>query len=679
MARGTSLNTNNKYEFDNKKGFLHPDHNYAWLSQIGDITNLAIVLFKPDLSLEFYNKNAQLFFELGVIQDSAELSYSKLVAVLAERGAFGEGNTSSFTALVEDILSNQSSQRTAETADIKLTMPSGRRLHVKQKYIDGSLLLTAEDITSEEEAKLTLDIALQSGAAGYCYYNCEKVEWTIHGDFLEKHLTQRQMERAREDGILYIVHPDDLESTQTVWETAKREGHAWKHTCRILTGNGKTIWLKWSSKPQKSESGKLIGFISFFEDITQQLETNDALRLAKESAEKALKTKNDFLARLSHEVRTPMNGVIGIADALIHHHSNEEIRPKLELIQTSAEKILRIVDETLNHSKLHADKLVLDSKPSNPKVSVENVIRLWEHKALKNNIKLSYHIDESVPEDITFDSMRYEQCLNNLLSNAIKFTPNGIVKVVMTTVKTPKQIDRLIIAVQDNGIGMTVEQQKQIFEAYTQADKSIASRFGGTGLGMTITKEIIELMGGFISVRSELGKGSVFALTLPFESVANDIAAQNSDALVEQLLEKAKPEPTNYSNLRILVVDDNATNHMVISSLLESLVAEIHLANDGQQAIDILKTRDIDVVLMDIHMPIMDGIEATLSIRGADAPWSDVLIVALTADPQYQQKRLCKNIGMDDSLAKPVRLADILQALDNVLEIDRDQEFLKSA
>jgi len=226
---------------------------------------------------------------------------------------------------------------------------------------------------------------------------------------------------------------------------------------------------------------------------------------------------------------------------------------------------------------------------------------------------------------------------------------------------------------------MTVEQQKQIFEAYTQADKSIASRFGGTGLGMTITKEIIELMGGFISVRSELGKGSVFALTLPFESVANDIAAQNSDALVEQLLEKAKPEPTNYSNLRILVVDDNATNHMVISSLLESLVAEIHLANDGQQAIDILKTRDIDVVLMDIHMPIMDGIEATLSIRGADAPWSDVLIVALTADPQYQQKRLCKNIGMDDSLAKPVRLADILQALDNVLEIDRDQEFLKSA
>jgi CheY-like chemotaxis protein len=227
---------------------------------------------------------------------------------------------------------------------------------------------------------------------------------------------------------------------------------------------------------------------------------------------------------------------------------------------------------------------------------------------------------------------------------------------------------------------MTPDQQKQIFEAYTQADKSIARRFGGTGLGMTITKEIIELMGGSISLRSESGKGSVFALTLPIEEIKPKATKQQSEALVDQLLEKAMPEPSKYADLRILVTDDNATNHMVVSSLLESLVGEIHIASDGQQAIQVLETTPIDIVLMDIHMPVMDGIEATLAIRGRPESWSDVLIIALTADPQYQQRRLCKNIGMDDALAKPVKLVELLRAFDNVLAIENPtQNFQKSA
>jgi len=424
----------------------------------------------------------------------------------------------------------------------------------------------------------------------------------------------------------------------------------------------------------------VISFTCFFKDITQELETSDALRKAKESAENSLKTKNDFLARLSHEVRTPMNGVIGIADALIHHHPDKTIKPKLELIQSSADKILRIVDETLSHTKLHADKLTLESEPASPAKSVENVIRLWEHKALKNNISLSYSIAPSVPETITFDHFRYEQCLNNLLSNAIKFTPNGDIKVVLTLVEKGGFPPRLVLAVKDNGIGMTIEQQKQIFEAYTQADKSIARRFGGTGLGMTITKEIIELMGGTITLRSESGKGTVFALTLPIDDKEAQSTEQKTNALVDQILEDAMPEPSNYSKLRILVADDNATNHMVITSLLESLVGEIHIASDGGQAINILETTPIDIVLMDIHMPVMDGIEATLAIRGRPESWSDVPIVALTADPQYQQKRLCRNIGMDDALAKPVKLVELLRAFNNVISlVSNPQKFLKSA
>ena len=227
---------------------------------------------------------------------------------------------------------------------------------------------------------------------------------------------------------------------------------------------------------------------------------------------------------------------------------------------------------------------------------------------------------------------------------------------------------------------MTPEQQEKIFTAFTQADRSISGRFGGTGLGMSITKNIIELMGGRISVNSTPGQGSVFALSLPIETVTpyqsaepvTEDPAKTSKAvnrsLVETLLEENAPEPTEYDSLRVLVVDDNPTNHLVMKTLLESVVGEIVTANNGVQAIQVLENKTVDLVFMDIHMPIMDGIEATLAIRGCDEAFTDIPIVALTADPQYQQKRLCKNIGMNGALAKPVRLNDLLEEIDKILE-----------
>jgi len=470
------------------------DNSHYWLSRISDVSGLGIILFCEKLGLEFYNTLATEHFEVTPGLFKTGVPYEILLEHMAKRGDFGAGEPKSFVRHIIDILNSQRSKTNSEIAEMKLTMPSGRQIYVCQKYDEnGKFLLTSKDISVEEQNSQILETALESGSSGFLYYNCETGDISMHSDYLEKHLSNRQMTRARQEGVLAIIHPDDLASARNVWENGLKSGKAWKHTCRILTGNGQSMWLRWNAKPQLSETGKVISFTSFFKDITQELETNDALRKAKEAAEKTLKIKNDFLARLSHEVRTPMNGVIGIADALIHHHADEAINPKLELIQSSAEKILRIVDETLNHTKLHAEKLTLEAKPASPAKSVENVIRLWEQKALKNNISLSYSIDSSVPDTLVFDHFRYEQCLNNLLSNAIKFTPNGTINVVLTTVDKPGHPSRLILAVKDDGIGMTIEQQKQVFEAYTQADKSIARRFGGTGLGMTITKEIIRV------------------------------------------------------------------------------------------------------------------------------------------------------------------------------------------
>ncbi len=657
------------------------NHPLYWLSRVGDISGLGIIIFSEELGLEFYNKLASKHFELDIKDLTTGSLYQNFLEYMAKRGDFGTGKSQTFIDQITTTLNSQQSKSESAIAKIKLTMPSGRRLIVSQ-MIDknGKLLLTSKDFTREAHKSQVLDTALMSGGSGYWYYNCETEHFILRSNYLRKHLSRKQIELAENKSVLTLIHPDDYEAARSVWAQCLNDGKEWKHTCRILTSNGRSMWLRWKAEPHKSETGKLLGFTCFFEDITQELETNDALRKAKEAAEKSLKIKNDFLARLSHEVRTPMNGVIGIADALIHHHSNDEINPKLELIQSSAEKILRIVDDTLNHTKLDAEKLTLELAPASPAKSVENVVKLWEHKALKNNITLTHSIDKSVPETIVFDHFRYEQCLNNLLSNAIKFSPNGKVSVILTTVEKDGQPPRLVLAVKDNGIGMTPDQQEQIFEAYTQADKSIARRFGGTGLGMTITKEIIEFMGGSISLRSKSGQGTVFALTLPIKALNAQPEKESSQSLVSQILEDAKPERTNYSELRVLVVDDNTTNHMVVSSLLETLVGEIHIANNGQEAIDILKTTPIDIVLMDIHMPIMDGIEATLAIRASTEPWADVLIIALTADPQYQQIRLCKNIGMDDALPKPVKLVELLGAFDNVLSIeDQSQDFRKSA
>ena len=646
-----------------------------YLSQVAKMSGLGIIIFNKNQTMEHFNKRASVVFEIELGDFNNDFSFENFTKVLAVSGAFGEQDAQASIAYVHDTLQNRLTASEDNIAEITIFTKSGKRVLLRQIVSDGKIIITAKDITKWHINQQVVEAALASGQAGYWYYDLKADKVEIVSEYFDNTLTQRQMRRAREKGVLAILHPDDKAAAQAIWEKALQTGEPWKFTCRVLKGDGDSIWVRWNATPRLAKNKRVIGFTCFFKDVTRELQTSDALRRAKDTAEKSLKIKNDFLGRLAHEIRTPMNGVIGIADAILHHNSDPVLTPKLELIQSSADKIMHIVDETLNHTKLHADKLVLESKPASPAKSVSSIMQLWEHKAIKSNVDLSYHIDPSVPEEISFDQFRYEQCLNNLLSNALKFTPNGAVKVILTSMENKSGGNQLILAVKDNGIGMTEEQQRQIFEAYTQADKSISRRFGGTGLGMTITKEIIEKMGGAITVRSKLGQGTVFALTLPYSTEQERLENPKQDTanLVEHMLEQAKPEPSNYSELRILVVDDNSTNHMVVNSLISSLVKEVHTANNGQEAIDILKTTEIDIVLMDIHMPVMDGIESTLFIRGAGETWSDVLIIALTADPQYQQKRLCKNIGMDEALAKPVKLSDLLSTFDSVLKIDRQQ------
>lgn len=648
---------------------------FEWLSHAANLSGVAVLIIDSDMQIRFYDKRVTEILELDTSIDFKNRNLLEIVEQLALRGDFGPGEPDVFINLVKSELSKAVQDDAQKSGTVNFLTPTGRRLQFQWDIEIGGLhMIGCQDITESYIEKHALKVAMDNSNSGYLIYDMETREFKTHGKVREntfsQNLTDRLINRDAKDNI----HIDDYRKMKSLWKSAYKKKESWTAVFRTKDAKGETIWVKAQATPQISESGHITSYIFYYTEVTSQLRIQDELRQAIEQSEKALSAKNAFLGRLSHEIRTPMNAVVGIADALIHHNGNPEIKPKLDLIQTSAEKIIRIVDESLEHTKLAEAKIQLDPHSASPGEAVESVCALWEQKAIENSIDLQCRIDETVPETMIFDSHRFEQCLNNLLSNAVKFSPSGTVHVVVTTIEKNGK-NNLVTVVKDSGIGMNEAQLANLFEAYTQADGSISGRFGGTGLGMNITKQLIELMDGNISAKSEPGNGTVIALTLPIrqERRAEERRSTTSGGLIEQMLEDAAPPASEYGALKVLVVDDNTTNHLVVTSLLGTMVKEIDVAENGVEAIQALEDADksgaqFDVVLMDIHMPIMDGIEATLAIRGSQKDYTNIPIIALTADPQYQQRRLCKNIGMDDALAKPIKLTEVLGALDRVFD-----------
>ena len=651
------------------------DLQFEWLARAGRLWGTALLVVDTHLKIKFYDRAIADILELDSSVDLTGTNLLDIAGELAIRGDFGPGDPAVFVDLVRNEFTKSTGVLEPSHRKLNFLTPSGKRVQFSQEIKqDGLFMLGCRDITESHVRKHALKVALDSSDSGYIMFDIESRKFHDVGNFASRKHCNGLARRLLNEPMKNVIHPEDYGKLRSVWKQAEANKEPWNGTFRILDDHADTIWVKVLATPQISESGVITSYIFFYSQVTSQLRVQDDLRKAIEQSEKSLSAKNAFLGRLSHEIRTPMNAVVGIADALIHHDGNPKILPKLELIQSSAEKIIRIVDESLEHTKLAEAKIQLDPNPASPREAVETVCALWEQKAVENDIDLQCKIDPKVPDTIIFDTHRYEQCLNNLISNAVKFSPGGKIQVVLTTLETKGQ-DNLIAVVKDTGIGMNEAQLANLFEAYTQADKSISGRFGGTGLGMNITKQLIELMGGKITAKSEIGSGTTIALTLPIkaERREEDRRQNTSGALLDDILESAAEPESEYSALKMLVVDDNPTNHMVVSSLLGSLIKHIDVAENGVEAIDALKKAEgenaqYDIVLMDIHMPIMDGIEATLAIRGGKEPFTDIPIIALTADPQYQQRRLCKNIGMDDALAKPVKLTELLGAMDGVLK-----------
>ena len=388
----------------------------------------------------------------------------------------------------------------------------------------------------------------------------------------------------------------------------------------------------------------------------------DELGQALQKALTASTAKSEFLANMSHELRTPMSGVIGMMELLLDGPLTVEQREQLKTAQSCAHTLLALLNDMLDLSKIEAGKMDLEEIPFDGRKLMADCVRSHQVTAAAKGIALDWEVDPAVPRQLLGDPLRMRQVLTNLLSNAVRFTDKGAVLASITVDPTgisPGAPLTLVINVSDTGTGIPQEQQAWIFEKFTQADGSISRRFGGTGLGLAITKSLVELHGGNITVESEVGVGSTFKVLLPILAAPEPLAVL--DGRAESPSENATAERGS-----ILLVEDNLINQKVVISLLRKKGYRIDVANNGQEALDRLSSSSYHLILMDVQMPVLDGLETTRRIRQNPA-WAGLPIVAMTAHAMNGDRERCLQAGMNAYLAKPVDHKHLLRLVEQYL------------
>jgi PAS domain S-box-containing protein len=413
----------------------------------------------------------------------------------------------------------------------------------------------------------------------------------------------------------------------------------------------------------KDESGKVIGAVVIARDITERKVFEKELTEARDYAEKAsiiaedaqkkaesltviaenaVKAKQQFLSNMSHEIRTPMNAIIGFTKVVLKTDLTEKQKEYLSAIKVSGDALIVLINDILDLAKVDAGKMLFEKIPFKLKSSISSMLHLFEPKIQEKNIQLKLEYDDEIPKILLGDPVRLHQIILNLVSNAVKFTSSGQIYISVKKIEEAEKMIKVEFIVRDTGIGIDKEKLTEVFSSFQQATSGTSRLYGGSGLGLSIVKHLIEQQGGNIEVESELGKGATFRYTLDFDKTLSRIV----DEVDVNFLNEEK------INIKVLVVEDIALNQLLMKTLLDDFGFEKDIASNGKIAIEKLKNNTYDVILMDLQMPEMNGFEATTYIRNVMN--LDIPIIALTADVTTVDLAKCVDVGMNDYISKPV-------------------------